>query len=57
MRRSHLEAALVFPREPIYFEVIKSQVGISWWRLQSYGKGGGKGRMHLEPSEPFGCFF
>lgn len=39
MRRSHLEVPLAFLHEPIYFVVIKSQVGISWWRLQSYGKG------------------
>lgn len=38
VRRSHLEVA--FAHEPIYLVVIKSQVGIRWWRLQSYGKAG-----------------
>lgn len=56
MRRSHLEVALVFPHEPLYFEVIKSQVGIGWWRLQSYGEERKKQDEPPALSELFGVF-
>ena len=51
-----LEAPFTFPRETIYFEVIKSQVGISWWCLQSSVQGRKLQDAPQGLSDPFGVF-